>query len=204
MKREFEASSAWLARHSVTNGLDRLGARARSSLVSRREALRLALGCSTLALGCGSAPRPGRDAPAIEPLAFDLPRVGGGRLDARALRGRPVVLKALAAWCEPCRRELPLLSETAARLPPTAAHFIGLSLDPDEPTARRFIDELGIRFPVVLDPSAATAESVELRSLEDVYLFDGSGRIVVRYARCDKATAEDLLRRLTEAHRDGE
>lgn len=165
--------------------------------LTRRGALRLALGCSPLALGCSaSPPRPSVDVPRIQPLAFDLPLVGGGRLDARALRGAPVVVKALAAWCVPCRRELPLLGATAARLPRGTVHFVGLSLDPDEATARRFIDEVGIRFPVVLDPEATTATTLDLRSLEDVYLFDGSGQIVVRYARCDEATVEELRRRI--------
>ena len=42
--------------------------------------------------------------------AFELPTLGGGSLSSETLAGRPVILNFWATWCQPCRKEFPVLN----------------------------------------------------------------------------------------------
>jgi cytochrome c biogenesis protein CcmG, thiol:disulfide interchange protein DsbE len=123
---------------------------------SRREWLRAA---GALALGAGlggwlpaahaARLEVGRPAP---PLV--LHTLDGQSIATDELHGHVVVLTFWATWCEPCRTELPLLSDYAARHADKGLTVLGFSLDgPDDLTAvRQVADRLS--FPVGLLGSA--------------------------------------------------
>jgi cytochrome c biogenesis protein CcmG/thiol:disulfide interchange protein DsbE len=66
----------------------------------------VALACAAPVLW--AAPAAGDAAP---PLT--VPGFGGASIDLASLRGKVVVLNFWASWCEPCRREMPLLQALA-------------------------------------------------------------------------------------------
>ncbi len=119
---------------------------------SRRTWLR---GAGALVVGAGLGSRlpvahaagleVGRPAP---PLA--LRTLDGRSLATEDLRGQVVVLTFWATWCEPCRKELPLLSAYAARHADQGLRVLGFSLD--EPDALPAVREVaaGLSFPVGL------------------------------------------------------
>ncbi|MGH7718474.1 MAG: redoxin domain-containing protein [Gemmatimonadaceae bacterium] len=79
---------------------------------------------------------------------FELPALEGGdtiRLADHA--GKVVVLNFWASWCGPCRREMPQLDSLSRELAATDVAVIGLNEDVDSDDARRFVAELGIRYP---------------------------------------------------------
>ena len=85
-----------------------------------------------------------------------LVRLDGTRLGTQELLGKVVILTFWATWCVPCRQELPLLSEYAARHAEAGLVVLGFSLDsPDKlPLVTRMAQAL--TFPVGL-LSASTA-----------------------------------------------
>ena len=148
--------------------------------------------CSTVS----SNAQPVVDHPGLPPLAFNLASIDGGRLSAVALRGRYVVLKPFAAWCAPCRSELPLLVEASAKFLGSPVSFVAVSFDKDPAAAQRLVTELGVPFPVAYDPEGRMAAALALQSLTVVYLFDPGGNLVVRYIHCDRASVDELIRKL--------
>lgn len=66
----------------------------------------------------------GRPAPAITLHALD-----GTEIDVKDLRGKVVILNFWATWCMPCREEMPLLSDYAARHADQGMAVLGFSLD---------------------------------------------------------------------------
>lgn len=82
---------------------------------------------------------------------FQLTATDGRPFDPRALEGRPIVINLWAAWCPPCRREMPLLAEVAKANPGVSFLFVNQGDTAETalrlPKANR-MDERGI----LLDP----------------------------------------------------
>ncbi|OQS14338.1 thioredoxin [Nocardia donostiensis] len=118
------------------------------------------------ASGAAQCPRPVDTAEGHGPLAgLSLGCLADGRpVDpAAALAGRPAVLNLWAYWCEPCRTELPILAEYAARAG-SAVAVVTVHSDPGEAKALSMLAALNrqlraegapeLRLPGFQDPDA--------------------------------------------------
>src|SRR5690606_25202841 len=67
-------------------------------------------------------------------------------------RGKVVLINFWATWCAPCRIEIPDLIELQSEYGTDKLMVVGISLDHDGPeTVRRFADEVGFNYPILLD-----------------------------------------------------
>lgn len=89
-----------------------------------------------------SAPSPllSRDAPEIR-----RPTIDGRLFDTNAHRGKVVVVKFFASYCEPCTRTLPE-AERLHRAHPDVV-FVGIDEDEYERTAHDLVSRYGLTFP---------------------------------------------------------
>ena len=60
----------------------------------------------------GQSSAPAAGAPAI---AFNLKSVDGNSVGLASFRGKPLMMNFFASWCDPCREEMPLINELAAK-----------------------------------------------------------------------------------------
>lgn len=61
----------------------------------------------------------------------------------------PLFLVATAAWCGPCRDELPVLNKLYAKYKEKGLNLAAISLDADGPASmQRLVDKLDLKFPV--------------------------------------------------------
>ncbi|MGW0036749.1 TlpA family protein disulfide reductase [Gordonia sp. NPDC003376] len=77
--------------------------------------------------------------------------------------GRPVVINMWAVWCQPCRRELPVLAEYARR---AGDAVTVLTVHAREGAGNpylvlRFLAELGVHLPTVLDQDGMVAAALQ-------------------------------------------
>jgi len=109
--------------------------------------------------------------------AFQLMRAGGGSIRLEDYRGQVVLLNFWATWCLPCRSEMPLIQATYEQL--GGQGFVALGVDFDEPAEDviAFGEELGIDFPLLLDPGGEVQRLYRVVGYPTTVILDREGRI---------------------------
>ena len=126
-----------------------------------------------------SAPDPMAGQPAP---GFTLRSLDGGRISLAQFRGRPVVINFFASWCLPCRDEAPLLRQTAIDRAKDGVVILGIAYSDKEADTRRFRDEFGLGFPVLMDDEEARAAvQYGLSGVPETYFVDRQGQVVRRH-----------------------
>lgn len=122
--------------------------------------------------------------------ALTLPRIDGGRATLAEYRGQVVLLNIWATWCAPCRAEMPSIQRVYERYAGEGLAVLAVAVD-DDPGDRRedgriegkvsaFIEELGLTFPVVVDPTGGTERQFGTEYLPTTVLIDRRGRVRLR------------------------
>jgi cytochrome c biogenesis protein CcmG/thiol:disulfide interchange protein DsbE len=115
---------------------------------------------------------PGTPAPPLR-----LAAVGGGTVDLAALRGRPVVVNFWAVWCEPCKREFPLLRAAYAEHRAAGLEIVGVAVRTDEASARDYAKVSGASWPMVLDHGDRAAAAWRAGLLPQTFFVRPDGTI---------------------------
>ena len=148
----------------------------------------------------------GEEAP---PLA--LPRIDGDTLSLADLRGKVVMLNIWATWCAPCRLEMPSMQRVYEQFRDEGFEVMAVSVD-QNPGLRQpdgavrgivsdFVEQLGLTFPIVVDPTGGTERLYGIEALPTTLLIDRSGRIRVREVGgryWDRSPHLDMIKSLLE------
>ncbi|MBC7803203.1 MAG: TlpA family protein disulfide reductase [Candidatus Parcubacteria bacterium] len=121
-------------------------------------------------------------------------------------RGKVVLVNFWATWCEPCREEMPSMNRLRASLAGQPFEVLAVNLAESETRIRRFLEQLPLAFPVLMDRDSAVAKAWQARVLPVSFLLGPDGRI--RYSavgeldwtseRVRKAIQEMLPRTATQ------
>lgn len=130
---------------------------------------------------------------------FLVPDLQGRPVSAADFDGRPMLVNFWATWCEPCRREMPLL-EALSREHGQQLAVIGIALD-DRELVQDFVEELGIGYVMLADYSSALnalqAWGNAAGALPYSVLVDAQG--IIRWQYLGEVSRDELDRQL-EAH----
>ena len=128
---------------------------------------------------------------------FALPMLDGQAISLSSQRGNVVLINFWAAWCGPCRAEMPAINRLYVKY--RDAGFTVLAVNAtyqdDEANARSLVRSLGLTFPVLLDHSGATSRTYRLRSLPTSYFVGRDG--VIREIMVGSMTEAMLETRIT-------
>ena len=118
---------------------------------------------------------------------FDLVLPGGETINTTALRGRVVMLQFTASWCGVCRREMPHIESEIWQKHKDNPDFAlyGIDLKEPEETVIGFRKQMGITYPLALDPDG-----------EIFYSFAAQGAGVTRNVILDKSGKIVFMTRL--------
>ena len=130
------------------------------------------LALTTLAAPALATPKAGDPAP-----DFEQSTLAGGKLKLSALHGKVVLVDFWASWCEPCKKELPLLSQLAKRLRPKGIEIVAINVDTKRESVDQFLKAHGVELNVLLDPKGAIAQFYEPPKMPSSFVVDKSGRI---------------------------
>lgn len=116
--------------------------------------------------------------------------------------GRTTVINFWATWCAPCIAEMADLQSLADSFPPNEVLILGVSTDnlPDT-SIQVFIDELGIRYPIIVDDGSLDSLAGGIRGLPTTVILDGEGK--ERHRIMGATTGEELTRLIESIRADG-
>jgi len=134
-----------------------------------------------LILGIGS-PGGSSQAASAQPVAkqFTLHALGhSGLVSLSQYAGRPVIANFFASFCEPCKKETPLLARFyRARRGQVA--IVGIDVNDGTAAAVRFVRSAGASYPVGADPTAATATGYGVVAIPQTFFLNADHHIVKR------------------------
>ncbi|HEX5726197.1 MAG TPA: TlpA disulfide reductase family protein [Longimicrobiaceae bacterium] len=129
---------------------------------------------------CGGEQRPrvptvGEAAPAYAATTLD-----GDSVSLQGLRGRVVLLNVWATWCKPCREEIPDLQRLYLANRPRGFEVVGVSVDAagQEQAVREFVQELGVTYPVWLDPDERVSSTFATLGVPSTFLVGRDGTLL--------------------------
>lgn len=113
---------------------------------------------------------------------FEMQFADGSRARLSDWVGKPVVLNFWATWCAPCREEMPEFVAAHERYQDDGLVIVGVNAQEAAGQAAKFIDEFGVKFPVVLDTRGDVQQLYSVRGLPTTVFIDREGRVVERWA----------------------
>ena len=117
------------------------------------------------------APEVGSPAP-----TFILRTASAEPLTLEGIRGTVTVINFWATWCQPCRREMRELQKLYERHP-GELRILAVNLGESVESARKWVNQLGLTYDVLLDQRGTVAQSYQVRGLPTTYLLDSAHRI---------------------------
>ncbi len=154
----------------------------------------LTLLCSTYA--------PAEVKPGSRPLDFQGKTTQGEPFRLAQLRGKVVLIDFWASWCEPCKKELPLLHKMAQRLRGQGIEIVTINIDDDPANAQAFMRQKRLEgLTVVADTDKHIVDKFEPPKMPSSFLLDKNG--VVRAVNAgfdegDEAKLEQQLKGLAD------
>lgn len=123
-------------------------------------------------------PRIGIEVGDTAPDVFLFPAPNGVSAMLSDFRGKVVMLNFWASWCGPCRKEMPSMERMWQDYEDKGFVIVAVSVGESPDAVRNFVDELGLTFPIYLDPSkSAYAKYNKTGGIPQTYIIDREGII---------------------------
>jgi peroxiredoxin/predicted negative regulator of RcsB-dependent stress response len=131
--------------------------------------------------------------PAID---FSASSPDGGMINLKDFRGKVILLDFWAAWCAPCKQEMPNVKNVYNKYHDKGFEIIGISLDNSRAQFERYVQEQQIGWPQVFDGKGWQSEVGQLYAVGSIpatFLLDREGKIArknLRGPELEKAVKE--------------
>ena len=112
------------------------------------------------------------------PPEFSGRTATGRTLSLAGLRGSVVLLTFWATWCVECRAEMPVFEELHRDFAAAGLTVLGINVREGTPIIQTYAKELGLTFPLVVDPKGEIQASFGVIGLPTTFLIGRDGRAV--------------------------
>ena len=104
---------------------------------------------------------------------------GPGMVDLKTAGvGKPMLINVFASWCAPCKLEHPQLMALKAR----GVAIVGVAWKDDPAATRRFLDELGDPYSMVLvDRDGRAGLDLGITGAPETFAVDAMGQVVAKF-----------------------
>jgi len=115
-------------------------------------------------------------------------------------QGHIVLLNFWTSWCIPCKEEMPDIQNIYERYQDQGFVVLGINITAldERSEAERFVDELGLTFPILLDEDGNVSDGLyRVISIPMSFFIDSEGKIYsVQVGAVPKEKIEQLVREL--------
>ena len=114
------------------------------------------------------------------PLApgFSLNTTDGQTVSLSDFKGKVVFIDFWATWCPPCRISMPEVEKIHGHFQGKNVQVLGLSVDEDPESVRRFVAKKKIPYPTLLAGDSDASAAYGVRGIPHFALIDQEGRLV--------------------------
>jgi thiol-disulfide isomerase/thioredoxin len=124
---------------------------------------------------------------------------GGKNIRLSELKGKVVLLDVWASWCAPCKEELPMLDDMAARLRKKGVEIVAVSVDENRQDAEAFVQERpSWSIQLAHDPEGKVPGALQPPKMPSSYVIDRAGVIRDANFGFSRDDAEKIEARLVE------
>ncbi|MGH8150741.1 MAG: TlpA family protein disulfide reductase [Steroidobacteraceae bacterium] len=159
----------------------------------------------------GAAPTSGAQSAAPQPhIPAQLPQItlpdpSGAPRKLSDWRGRPLLINFWATWCEPCRREIPLLEKLRNSEPASRLEIVGIAVD-ERAAVLRYARAMHIDYPILIGGDTGGFAAISAFGMADALPFtvfaDSRGRILtVKVGELHSDGARLIVARLEDVDR---
>jgi thiol-disulfide isomerase/thioredoxin len=131
--------------------------------------------------------------------AISLPDAGGRIRSLAEWQGRPLLVNFWATWCEPCRREIPLLRSLRRERAGDGLEIVGIAVDYPDPV-RKYAKSHEIDYPVLVGDqgglSAVNAFGMEMVLPFSVFADRGGQVVTLKVGELHADEARFILDRV--------
>jgi len=123
-------------------------------------------------------PTPPKTSPMIGAAAvpFDLKTLEGNSAALESFQGKPLVISFFASWCDPCREEMPLINELAAKAR-GSYQVLGIAVEDTRPAVTEYAKEAKLIFPIALDLNSTVKCAYRIFGPPATFFIDRQGVI---------------------------
>ncbi|MGC5324500.1 thiol-disulfide oxidoreductase ResA [Brevibacillus sp. SYSU BS000544] len=106
---------------------------------------------------------------------FSLQQLDGAQVKLSDLRGKAVVLNFWGSWCVPCKTEMPDLEKQYQLHKNDGVVFTGVNIGESPITAKQFISQVGVTFPIWLDQQREITRLYNIGPIPTTFFIDKNG-----------------------------
>ncbi|HEY2749123.1 MAG TPA: TlpA disulfide reductase family protein [Polyangia bacterium] len=136
--------------------------------------------------------KPGQPARDFEAATF-----AGPALKLSSLRGKVVLVDFWASWCEPCKKELPLLDKLAPKLRARGIEIVAVNIDDSRDKAADFVRSHGLHLTVVNDSGKKIVGAWEPPKMPSSFVVDKAGVVRAVHGGFEPGDEDKLEAELT-------
>lgn len=120
---------------------------------------------------------------AVEPVLnarapdFTLQTTSGDVVGLSDFLGQPVLINFWATWCGPCRIEMPAIQDRYLGFKDDGLVVLAVNFDESQEAVTAYGEELGLTFPLLLDPGGEIQKRYRNRSYPTSFFVDSEGVI---------------------------
>lgn len=131
-------------------------------------------------------------------LEFKLLGLDGEVHRLSEYKGKTVVLNFWGTYCPPCKDEMPAMQNQYEKWKDAGVTFIGVNMGESEVTARSFVEQVGVTFPILLDKTEEVRKSYRVIQFPTTFFLDPEGKVRhIKIGEMDEPFMERTLSAIT-------